>query len=184
MNTRQSIPGIHVPITNPEAILRAGRAEQRRVELIAAHQAAELAAQRAARVPIPVTPALSPPRIPSPTRPQPPMQESTAPLGANLGIPLTTPAGSALVSRTPSADPPNRTNPSTDSAEAAATRKAIRVMIATQKASIIQSQTDRKASTELSQPLPISLALQDSLRAPICLHHEMTASSSNPKSTI
>ncbi|PLW49338.1 hypothetical protein PCASD_02724 [Puccinia coronata f. sp. avenae] len=76
------------------------------------------------------------------------MQESTAPLGANLGIPLTTPAGSALVSRTPSADPPNRTNPSTDSAEAAATRKAIRVMIATQKASIIQSQTDREATPE------------------------------------
>ncbi|PLW37462.1 hypothetical protein PCASD_10681 [Puccinia coronata f. sp. avenae] len=71
-------------------------------------------------------------------------QEASQP-NPNLNIPPTTPAGLTSASRTPSVDPPGRTAHQ-DTAKAAATREAIRVMIATQKASIVQGQADREAS--------------------------------------
>ncbi|PLW25432.1 hypothetical protein PCANC_28698 [Puccinia coronata f. sp. avenae] len=48
MSTRKTNPGIPVPITDPEAILRAARAEQRRIKRVAAHHTSEAAACRAA----------------------------------------------------------------------------------------------------------------------------------------
>ncbi|PLW31392.1 hypothetical protein PCASD_23958 [Puccinia coronata f. sp. avenae] len=44
MSSRQTNPGIHIPITDPEAILPAAGAEQRRVKLLAAHHTAKAAA--------------------------------------------------------------------------------------------------------------------------------------------
>ncbi|PLW30549.1 hypothetical protein PCANC_26003 [Puccinia coronata f. sp. avenae] len=51
MSTQQTNPGIHVPITNPEAILRGACAEQRCVERVTAYHTAQAAAQFAARTP-------------------------------------------------------------------------------------------------------------------------------------
>ncbi|PLW39834.1 hypothetical protein PCANC_20668 [Puccinia coronata f. sp. avenae] len=56
MNTQQTHLGIHIPITNPEAIICAAQAEQHRVEQIAAHRAAKLASQRATYTPLPRSP--------------------------------------------------------------------------------------------------------------------------------
>ncbi|PLW45023.1 hypothetical protein PCASD_06926 [Puccinia coronata f. sp. avenae] len=73
------------------------------------------------------------------------MHDPNSAANPNLNIPSTTPAGLTSAFRTPSVDLPGRTAHQ-DTAKAAATREAIRVMIATQKASIVQGQADREAS--------------------------------------
>ncbi|PLW39719.1 hypothetical protein PCASD_09609 [Puccinia coronata f. sp. avenae] len=71
------------------------------------------------------------------------MQE---PSNAKLEVPGSTPGASATHSQTPSVDPPHRTPTSNNSSTGAATQESIRIMVATQKASIVQSQADQEAS--------------------------------------
>ncbi|PLW38954.1 hypothetical protein PCASD_11718 [Puccinia coronata f. sp. avenae] len=172
MSTRRTNPGINVPITDPKAILRAARAEQRCVQRTAAHLAAETESREAAQHPLPCSPIGSPPREPSPPPPSN-MHDPNSAANPNLNIPSTTPAGSTSASRTPSVDPPGRTAHQ-DTAEAAATREAIRVMIATQKASI----------TDLHQPIRITLALHTEPLDPIYLRQKTCASFTDPESSL
>ncbi|PLW18748.1 hypothetical protein PCANC_10918 [Puccinia coronata f. sp. avenae] len=113
--TRSTNPGIYIPITNPEAILRASQVEQRRIARITAHHAAETAAhvadhqkacQQSQSIPN------SPPQA-SPSTPLSTMQDQTSATSRNLGVPPTGSTTPASTSRAPSMDPTGRNNNTT-----------------------------------------------------------------------
>ncbi|PLW26216.1 hypothetical protein PCASD_26026 [Puccinia coronata f. sp. avenae] len=104
MSTQQTNPGIHVPITDPEAILRGARAEQRCVERVAAYHTAQAAAQCAARTP-------STPGINTTDNPPPSDTPSSAtPLDSPTAL-LPPPPDIPTITMTPPEPPSHQTPP-------------------------------------------------------------------------